>query len=77
MLFHICGQNPLGHSMADKTQERKSMQDRIRVKKIVKAVVEKANQVKEALNIDRLLEQAKAQAKRLDQKIRDKERNKK
>lgn len=40
------------------------MQDRIRVKKIMKAVAEKATQVKDALNVDVLIKQAIAQVKR-------------
>lgn len=51
------------------------MQDRIRVKKIMKAVVQKANQVKDALNVDELIRQAKAHAKRIEKNLRDREKN--
>ena len=45
------------------------MQDRIRVKKIMKAVAEKANQVKDALNVDELIRQVKSRVgKKKEQK---------
>jgi len=50
------------------------MQDRIRVKKIMKAVVQKANQIKD-LDVDVLIRQAEAQVKRLYQKSKNRWKN--
>ena len=51
------------------------MQDRIRVKKIMKAVAQKATQVKDALNVDVLILQAKEQVKRQQQKFKERRKD--
>jgi hypothetical protein len=53
------------------------MQDRIRVKKIVRGIVKGATVVKDALNVDWLIEQAKAQVKRQRKNKKNQERSRK